>query len=479
VKLRLFGTMLGGLVLLALWIVARRDGERGGVGERASGPAHTAVPRARLEPAPAAARAAVAPEGAASARATPAPGGARLFGTFTDAGDGRPLGALALGVQGAATERRTRTARDGSFAFELAPGAWTFFLRPPQGRVAFVQELVLAAGEERELSRALGTAQSLCVRVWRVERGDVVPCADADVWLIQGDDDRLARARWPDVAGLAAVRTDREGRVELPCEDFAKVLLLVERAGYLPYAAAFDFNPVLSWSAFSPDGCIHLALAELGASVRGRVLDPAGRPLEGALVAVIDCAEPAYALEDLGRVPAHVDGLALQPGEHPALTHTTNDGEFTLEIPRALAERGSGATLLVLSGRAELVHHATRALDAAELLGKRAVELTLPAAGPVELEFVDQHGATRDGVASVRDPDGFAHGGTDAPTIVDLLARGAGRRFQTSAGRVQLLHPGGRVRVGLSPGGLWDGREFELKIPAGQELRRLRVVVPR
>ena len=450
-KFRLFGTMLGGLVLLALWIVARRDGERGSLHERESGPARAAVPGPRLEPAPAAERAAIAPEDeslASAARATPTPGGARLFGTFIDAEDGRPLGALELGVRGAETERRTRTARDGSFAFELAAGAWTFFLRPPPGRVAFVEELVLAPDEERELSRALGTARSLCVRVWCVERGDVVPCADADVWLIQGDDDRLARARWPDVAGLASVRTDPAGRVELPFEDFAKVLLLVERAGYLPYAAAFDFNPVLSWSAFSPDGCIHLALAELGASVRGRVLDPAGRPLEGALVAVIDSAEPAYDLKDLGRVPAHVDGLALQPGEHSALGHTTNDGEFTLEIPRALAERGSGATLLVLPGRAQLVHHATRALDAAELLGKRAVELTLSAAGPVELEFVDQHGATRDGVASVRDPDGFVHGSADAPTIFDLVARGAGRRFQTHAGRVQLLHPGGRVRVG-------------------------------
>lgn len=172
-------------------------------------------------------------------------------------------------------------------------------------------------------------------------------------------------------------------------------------------------------------------------------------------------------------------GLVVHPSETPAWTRSAADGSFALALPRLQLEGEAPLWLVACPGRAELVHHVARELSPAERFGRTAVELRLPHAGEVELEFVDETGAALDGVASLRDAAGFGHGPVGPFTRFDLDPRSPGRRLLTQQGRVRLRHPGGEVRVGLSPGGRRDGREFVLEIPVGDELRRLRVVVPR
>ncbi|MEQ1893346.1 MAG: carboxypeptidase-like regulatory domain-containing protein, partial [Planctomycetota bacterium] len=392
-KLRLLGTLLGIAVLVVLWLGARRAAERGGEGADVPVPVRATEPATRLEAAPAAEREAVAAGRAEEADADPtraAPRSeARLFGTFTAADDGRPLVGIELGLLGASGVETAHTDAGGSFAFELAPGAWTFFARPPPEHVPLVQELELAPGEERELSRALGAARGLCVRVWRSELGKLVPCVGAEVWLMQGESDGLARAQWPRVAALEPAHTDHAGRAELPFADFEKYVLAVERDGHVPYSTTFDFDPLLSWLPFSPDGCIHVVLEEAGALVHGRVLDPDGRPQAGALVAALDGdgLDGRFALSLAP--PPDAGEVWLQPSEFPAFAMSAPDGSFALKLPRRLSERPDSVALIAVPGSEDLVHHVVQPLSGSELFGRSPVELRLPRAGEVELEFVD------------------------------------------------------------------------------------------
>lgn len=464
------------LALLALLGLLLRGGEprRSGHAPRPIEPAPT--DGVRLAPAPGEApRAAERERLPAQAGAEPATlrPTARVHGTLSDAEDGRPLAGLELGLFGRAGRHAGRSAVDGRFAFELEPGTWTFFLEPGPERAAAVEELELAPGEERDLSRSLGPPHVQCVRVWGNELGRRVPLAGASVWWIAAESEALERARWPGLVGLEPQRTDERGRTVVPFADFASHVLLVEREGYLPWSAAYDLSPLQSWLPFSADGCIHVELLELGATLRGRVLDPRGAPLAEALLGL--AGAPAQSVR-------HVDDdqtLVLHPSETSAWTRSAADGSFALALPRLPLEGEAPLWLVACPERAELVHHVAHPLSPAERVGRSAIELRLPRAEEVELEFVDETGAPLDGVASLRDADGFAHGTVGPSTRFDLDPRSAGRRLLTHQGRVRVRHPGGEVRVGLSPGGRWDGREFALEIPTGDELRRLRVVVPR
>jgi hypothetical protein len=485
VKLRLIAIVLGqlGLVAMLLLYMVERSARERRDEPLAESAVETQPAAPELEPETSASRVAVSPQGetrSETAETTPiARRTARLFGTITEADDGRPIAGLDLVVLGQDEVHQTRTAEDGSFAFELAAGAWTFVLRAPPGRVPFAQELGLAAEEERELSHALGSARGLCVRVWCVEFGNLVPCGGASAWLVQGESAALARLAWPRSAGLHAVRTDADGEARLPFADFERYVLSIVKEGFLAWSASFDFSPFRSSQPFSPDGCIHLVLESAELEVHGQVLDPEGQPLGGVLVGMIDRERRVDDLRALGAVPPEAAEVVAQASEIPGHAFTSADGRFRLALPRRLAERAVAPGLVACPGRATLVHHVSQELGAAELFGQREVIVRLPRAGEVELEFVDEAGVPRDGVASVRDADGIGHGGDNAFTWSDLAAEGAGRRLLTSEGRVRLRHPGGRVRIGLSPAGVWDGREQELVIPPGEELRQVRIVVPR
>lgn len=478
-KLRFHGLAALAVVLLLFWFARARTGERGPdvAGAAPPGPVRDEAPSDPFVPAPVTTRQALESTPASATPEVAPPALARLFGTFTEAGSARPLAGLELGVFDALGERSARTSVEGEYSFPLRAGAWTFYLRASPGRMARVEELVLAPGEERELSGALGEAGTLCVRVWRAEEGEATPLEGASVWLIEGDSPSLAREDWPRALRMEPVLTDRDGRAELPFADFAAVVLLVRAEGCLPWSGTLDFSPFLSWLPFSSDGCVNVALSEASRSVRGIVLAPDGRPLEGALVALLEPDTRAPRVRTFSRTFGE-GTVELQPAGFPCHVRTGAGGHFTLTLPDALAREAPRATLIVCPGRTELVHHFVHPLTPGELLGQASTEIRLPAAGEVELEFVDATGASREGMASVRDADGVGHGGDSAFNSLDVDPTGAGRRLPTRAGRVRLRHPGGAVRVGLSPEGKWDARELAVDLPPGEGLRHVRIVIP-
>jgi RNA polymerase sigma factor (sigma-70 family) len=142
------------------------------------------------------------------------------------------------------------------------------------------------------------------------------------VLVVDGEGEPVGNARvlgqWAGEAWSVRARTDSWGRATLRPPPKAT------RAGLYLAARARGFGPasVVNWS----DGLglpvpFVLRLREGGAALRGRVLDPAGRPVPGARVVVGQSFRlglghlGAYVLDELGNAPPLLPGLAVAPGQ--------------------------------------------------------------------------------------------------------------------------------------------------------------------
>lgn len=399
--------------------------------------------------------------------------------------DDSPAGGVPLrlfGHSGGRSAAMTVSDADGRFRFQVASGRWQLGCSSPAPHPPWCREVELEPGEEEIIDHVFGEVHELCLKVWQRDGGALRPLEGAEVRFLLGAFEHLDQMSWREELDLPPILTDPEGTAQIAQGDQAAHALFIEKAGHQPALLRFDFAPYLSYSPFEEDGCIHVFLDRKGPRLSGTVLDPDGRPLGGAIVvASAPFLVQRFRLADFGALaegdPAG-DLQGLHTSEGVPWARTDGGGRFELLGPDPDAGPRRSFALVVYPERRGLVHHHVHPLDVLDVGRSFEVLIRVQRGFPVEIELLDEGGALLDGIASLRDPDGRAHAPVGRLALHELQDQSAGRLFATKNGRFTLIHPGGPARVGLSPRGFWDEREFELMIPPGARAP-LRVVIPR
>jgi RNA polymerase sigma-70 factor (ECF subfamily) len=328
--------------------------------------------------------------------------------------------------------RRVRTDEKGELLLrDVAPGeievAAAGFASGAEESKECVQALTLAAGERGDVTLALWDAMPLA--------GEVVdqagkPVADAEIWV--GD-----RANDACCDGVLAATSDERGLFELRA-----VGLQVYLAARAPGFATSDAVMASSLRR-GEERRIRLVVGGEEARLRGRVFDPEGAPLAGALV-VVDAEEGSSRLLDDG-------SIADRPP--PRVARTDADGRFELD--------GLGAGDVVVLARTE--RHPPVAASLRLRPGETAErDLQLRRAGALE--------------GRVNDAQGAAIPGAQLFTLTWL----GNRLFQLAESATRSDEEGRYAFASLPPGpvtlrvnaGAAGSKNLQLEIPEGGVLRR-------
>jgi len=466
--------LLVGLAVALLALVApllRPAGE-------AAAPDAVARPEASAEPAAQSVEAALAgPETVrtdANAREESWSDVEKVHGLVIEAVRDRPVAQLAIdGALEGRGVRRARTDAQGRFTLEVKPGLVRVTATPPD-HAGWCEHIVLERGRTASFTRELGGAP-LPLQAW-TSRGDALePLEGAEVRVVAVNDDAALHIGCPIYKGAPTASTDARGQASFTTLAGAIHLVQVRAEGH--HSRTF----VLDLERRAIEYSVEVVLEPIGAPIRGRILTPEGQPLAGALV-MIDIRRNAAA------GASHFAHLATRDGQpkaeleaelHPPFVATGPDGRYEIHGPRRNSPGLLDATLLVFPQRDGLVHHHSLPLPTATLDLARDLDVRLPVAHEITVEFVNPDNvALKDGPASARGIDGRAFAPEPRFIPGQQLTQTAGRYFATENGIFRFLHAGGTVRVGLSPGGVWRGQEIGIVIPSDGSKRFFHLTLP-
>ncbi len=369
--------------------------------------------------------------------------------------------------------RRSSTDSDGRFSIEVPQGS-VRMTATPAGHAGWCEHLQLAEGESAAFVRELGGAP-LSVRVWSSlgEALEYVP--EAEVRVVAVLDDPAQHASCLLFEGNATAQTDGGGRARFTTVDGALHIVQVRATSHLSRTFVLDLE------RREIEDCVDVVLEPLGEPIRGRVLTPEGAPVAGALVLIDARRNGRDSFERYGKSPADsaVRWTELEPELLPPSVKTGSDGRYEIHGPRRDAPELVDATLIVYPQRAGLVHHHSLPLPKTTLSNARELDIRLPKAHEITVEFVYPDGVSlADGPASARDMDGRPFGPEPEFIAGQQLTQTAGRYFQTAGGSFKFLHGGGTVRVGISPGGVWMAQEVGIVVPPDGSKLHFRLTYP-
>lgn len=393
---------------------------------------------------------------------------ARIRGSVVRIGDNvrAPMARIEIVVFGGGKpESRTRTDADGSFDLLAEPGSRWIGAAPPNAP-AWWDPIELPAEGSVRYDREFEANRKHCVRVWRREGEELVPVGGARVRLAACRELDAEQLISPLFSASLGFETSNDGRAQVLTNVQGLYMVEVTADGLASQVSRLDLSPFVSSSPFDPDdGCMHVTLRNEGPPVSGVVFAPDGTPLAGAAVFldIRDSTGEGHVTRAEGNwVPS-----AVAPVQ-PPMTWTDEQGAFTLPGPGPEVVDILSAQVVVLPRRRNLVHHWTVPFDVNPRDGT-TVLVQLPVARVVTLRIVDAEGSPTQGMASARDQDGMPHAPAGSPAVW-LGPQHSGRVFPAQNGRVQLVHAGGVLRVGLSPydtngAPRWDPTEVEVKVP--------------
>lgn len=423
---------------------------------------------------------AVAPPAPESVRADATPrdesgtGVEKVHGLVIDATRDRPVAQLAIeGALEGRGIRRARTDAQGRFTLEVKAGLVRVTATPP-GHAGWCEHFVLEPGRTASMTQELGgTKLALCA--WSSWGDKLEPIEGAEVRVIAVNDDAALHVGCPLYKGSPTAATNAEGQASFSTRAGAIHLVQVRADGH--HSRTF----VLDLERREIEDCVQVVLEPLGAPIRGRILSPDGQPLAGALVMVDIRRTTSDGAARSGSLAARgaVAPPELEAELHPPFVSTGPDGRYEIHGPRRSAPQLLDATLLVFPQREGLVHHYSLPLPKATLDAPRELDVRLPVAHEITVEFVNPDGvAMKDGPASARDIDGRAFAPEPGYIPGQQLTQTAGRYFSTNNGVFRFLHCGGTVRVGLSPEGTWRGQEVGIVIPPDGSKTFFRLTLP-
>jgi len=398
----------------------------------------------------------------------------KVQGLVIDAARDKPVAQLSIeGALEPRGVRRTKTDKDGRFTLEVKPGLVRVAATPP-GHAGWCEHLVLEAGQVASFTKELG-GPLLEIRAWSAWSAELEPIEDAQVRVVAVDDNAGGHANCPLFAGAPTVKTNARGQASFSTVPGAIHLVQVRAEGH--HSRTF----VLDLERREVEDCVQVVLEPLGAPIRGRIVTPEGQPLGGAIVMVDARRGGPDGVARFGRFPVQDADTPteLEPELHPPFVVTGPDGRYELHGPRSNAPQLLDATLLVFPQRDGLVHHYSLPLPKTTLSTARDLDVRLPTAHAITIEFVNPDGfAMPDGAASARDIEGRAYAPEPRYIPGQQLTQTAGRFFATENGVFRFLHGGGTVRVGLSPEGAWRGQEVGIVVPPDGSKTHFRLTLP-
>ncbi len=398
----------------------------------------------------------------------------KVHGVVFDTALNAPV--VQLPIEGALEQRgvrRTRTDKDGRFTLEVKAGL-VRVSATPLGHAGWCEHLVLEPGQTATLTKELG-GPALSIRAWTAWKEELEPIDEAEVRVVAVLDDASLHVGCPLFAGPPTAITDARGLASFSTLPGSMHMVQVRAEGHHPRTFVLDLE------RREVEDCVHVVLEPRGAPIRGRILSPNGQPLAGAMVMVDARRGGPERVARFGRFPQQDANTPteLEPELHPPFVVTGPDGRYEIHAPRPNAPQLVDATLLVFPQREGLVHHHSLPLPKTTLEAARDLDVRLPAAQEITIEFVNPEGFPMpDGPASARDIDGRAYAPTPEVLPGQQLTQTAGRYFATSGGVFRFLHGGGTVRVGLSPEGAWRGQEVGIVIPPDGSKTHFRLTLP-
>lgn len=398
----------------------------------------------------------------------------KIHGLVFDVQRDKPVAQLAIE---AALEprgvRRTRSDNEGRFTLEVKPGLARVAATPP-GHAGWCEHIVLEAGASTSLTKELG-GPMLSIRTWSAWSEELELLEGAEVRVVAVSESASTHVNCPLFAGMPTAATDARGMASFSTVPSAIHLVQVRAEGHHPRTFVLDLE------RREVEDCVQVVLEPRGAPIRGRILTPEGQPLAGAIVMIDARRSGPDGVARFGRFPSEdaATPTELEPELHPPFVVTAPDGSYEIHGPRRNAPQLLDATLLVFPQRERFVHHYSLPLPKASLETARELDVRLPRAHEITIEFVNPDGyAMPDGPASARDIEGRAY----SPELHFLpgqqLTQTAGRYFATQGGVFRFFHGGGTVRVGLSPEGAWRGQEVGIVIPPDGSQTHFRLTLP-
>jgi protocatechuate 3,4-dioxygenase beta subunit len=310
-----------------------RQPEAAGPAPLAPAPAVEGLQRQPLDSAQAAAVALEPGPAFGGASARTGPGVAELALLLVDGASGAPVPRGEIELVSAAGTALHRADADGVLALELAPGTWSA-VAWSDALTGGPLELELKGGALASAELVLTQGAAVEGRIVDARSGAPLPGARVSFWthseadaVVTGADGRFHHPRFPAHDPSQQVRIEAAGYAPA-----VRYLELLEDGGWAHRAAHTGERDVIGQAG---PAFVEVALSP-ALVLAGRVLDPAGRPLAGALVAARGYARV------LPEVAARDDAMA----ETDAL------GRFTLgglrgDVSHALVVRAEGCAELV------------------------------------------------------------------------------------------------------------------------------------
>lgn len=470
-KKLLFGIVVALVALVALLLRPKDEPREPEAVASPDAPAPVAAPAEEATLAPPS-----EPESRADAtpREETSSGTERILGLVIDVQHDRPVAQLTIeGALEPRGVRRARTDTDGRFTLEVKPGL-ARVAATPAGHAGWCEHIVLEAGQTKSLTKELG-GPALSIRTWSAWSEELEPLEGAEVRVVAVSEDATSHVNCPLFNGQPTATTDARGMASFSTVPGGTHVVQVRAEGYRPRTFALDLE------RREIEDCVQVVLEPRGAPIRGRILTPEGQPLGGALVMVDARRSGPEGIARFGRLPAQAAATSsdLEPELHPPFVITGPDGRYEVHGPRRNAPQLVDATLLVFPQREGLVHHHSLPLPNATLESARDLDVRIPAAHEITIEFVNPDGYPMpDGAASARDIEGRAYAPEPRFIPGQQLTQTAGRYFATESGVFRFLHGGGTVRVGLSPDGAWRGQEVGIVVPPDGSKTHFRLTLP-